>query len=39
VKPKISRRTEIIKIRDEINEIQTNKQTNKNIQRMKKTKS
>jgi hypothetical protein len=33
--PKISRRREIIKIRDEINEIET---TTKNIQRINKTK-
>jgi hypothetical protein len=38
-KPKTSRRREIIKIRSKINEIETNKQTNKNIQRIYKTKS
>jgi hypothetical protein len=36
--PKISRRREIIKIRTEINEIETNKQT-KNIQRIMKQKA
>jgi hypothetical protein len=37
--PKTSRRREIIKIRAEISEPETNKQTNKNIQKINETKS